>query len=87
MKKEKLSAITIVLFVISVLLLFYTGYAFINSTSYLEEMALQQPITTYQMISYYFKECCSPFLWALMLYVMGEINQKVKIEVHLNKDN
>ena len=44
-------------------------------------------ITTYQRISYYFKECGPPFLWALMLYVMGEINQKVKIEVHLNKDN
>lgn len=80
MKKEKLSLITITLFAVAVLLLFYTVYAFYNCYDYIQTIKLEQELTLFSQINYYYAQCASPFLFALILYVLGEMNQKLKIE-------
>lgn len=81
MKKEKLSLITITLFAIAVLLLIYTVYTFYNCFDYLQAVKLEQELTLFSEINYYYNQCASPFIFALILYVLGEMNQKLKIEI------
>ena len=33
------------------------------------------------VIYYFYEQCASPFLFSIVLYILGEINEKLKIKV------
>lgn len=82
MKKEKLSAITIFLYVISVLLLLFTLYRLYGAMTYISALVTEQDFSISEnlsdVISYTYEQCASPFLFSIVLYVLGEMNEKLK---------
>lgn len=82
MKKEKLSAITIFVYVVSVLLLLFTLFRLYGAMTYISTLVTEQNFVISEnlsdVISYYYEQCASPFLFSIVLYVLGEMNEKLK---------
>lgn len=82
MKKEKISAITIFLYVISVLLLLFTLYRLYGAMTYISALVTEQDFNISEnlsdVISYIYEQCVSPFLFSIVLYILGEMNEKLK---------
>lgn len=82
MKKEKISAITIFLYVISVLLLLFTLYRLYGAMTYISALVTEQDFSISEnlsdVISYIYEQCASPFLFSIVLYILGEMNEKLK---------
>lgn len=82
MKKEKISAITIFVYVVSVLLLLFTLFRLYGAMTYISALVTEQDFVISEnlsdVISYYYEQCASPFLFSIVLYVLGEMNEKLK---------
>lgn len=82
MNKEKLSAITIFVYVVSILLLLFTLFRLYGAMTYISTLVTEQDFVISEnlsdVISYYYEQCASPFLFSIVLYVLGEMNEKLK---------
>lgn len=82
MKKEKISAITIFVYVVSVLLLLFALFRLYGAMTYISTLVTEQDFVISEnlsdVISYYYEQCASPFLFSIVLYVLGEMNEKLK---------
>lgn len=83
MNKEKLSAITIFVYAVSVILLLFTLYRLYGAMTYISTLVTEQDFVISEnlsdVISYTYEQCASPFLFSIVLYVLGEINEKLKV--------
>lgn len=82
MKKEKISAITIFVYVVSVLLLLFALFRLYGAMTYISTLVTEQDFVISEnlsdVISYYYEQCASPFLFSIVLYILGEMNEKLK---------
>lgn len=83
MKKEKLSLITIFMYSLSILLLLFTIYRFYGAMTYIASLVAEKDFIVSEniqtVIFYYYEQCASPFIFSVILYVLGEINEKLKL--------
>ena len=83
MKKEKLSGITIFMYGLSILLLLFTIYRFYGAMTYISSLVTEQSFVISEnirdVISYYYEQCASPFLFSVIIYGLGEMNEKLKL--------
>lgn len=82
MKKEKLSVITIFVYAVSILLLLFTLYRLNDAMTYISTLVTEQDFVISEnlsdVISYIYEQCASPFLFSIILYILGEMNEKLK---------
>lgn len=82
MKKEKLSVITIFVYAVSILLLLFTLYRLYDAMTYISTLVTEQDFVISEnlsdVISYIYEQCASPFLFSIILYILGEMNEKLK---------
>ena len=81
MNKGKLSGITIFMYGLSILLLLFTIYRLYGAMTYISSLVTEQSFISENMrdvISYYYEQCASPFLFSVIIYVLGEMNEKLK---------
>lgn len=81
MKKEKLSVITI-LYAVSILLLLFTLFRLYDAMTYISTLVTEQDFVISEnlsdVISYTYEQCASPFLFSIILYILGKMNEKLK---------
>lgn len=82
MNKGKLSGITIFMYGLSILLLLFTIYRLYGAMTYISSLVTEQSFIISEnmrdVISYYYEQCASPFLFSVIIYVLGEVNEKLK---------
>lgn len=82
MKKEKLSVITIFVYAVSILLLLFTLFRLFDAMTYISTLVTEQDFVISEnlsdVISYIYEQCASPFLFSIILYILGEMNEKLK---------